>query len=113
MTNLQYKLKKWEAATVDLADEFAKEHFGHCCDSYQVRFASDIPGDFLFIGDMSFGWNNVLEYIREGATTDEIYKHYDYCIEHKYVRFDYWRSEIKPKTETQPVEARVIKNEQL
>jgi hypothetical protein len=103
MTNLQKKLEKWAASTTELIGGFAKQYFDGSAIFTKIDvFNSEVKG-------YSFSLHEIIQYIEAEATKEEIVEHYDYCIEHKYVRFDYWRDQIKPKTETRPVEVGVIK----
>jgi hypothetical protein len=100
MTKLQKRLAHCQAMEIDLVEAFAEHYFG--TDNFSVK--SGVLG--VEVQDILLAFFEIREYIEAEATTDEIIEHYNYCAEHRYVRFDYWRSEIKPKTETQPVEVR-------
>jgi hypothetical protein len=107
MTNLQKKLEKWEKATYKLADEFGWYY------SETGDYSVSPDGLLVEVEDYLLNIYEVVDYISDEATREEFIAHQEYCINHPNTEFNYWRSEIKPKTEPQPVEVRVIKNDQL
>jgi hypothetical protein len=100
MTNLQKKLEKWEIAKEELLSTFNKAHNG------------ELTG-------LSMSEAEMYQYITLKAPTEDVLEHNKHSQktnrfpEKGYKQYIEWRDVIKPKTEPQPVEVRVIKNEQL